>query len=87
MTLGIVLVCILSAPLAPTPDELLKTVNASSVELDMRAWRREVCGIHFYSVRYQVQGETVWTEANNHVNWNTVRRVQFIKDWKTVLHT
>ncbi|XP_052806024.1 LOW QUALITY PROTEIN: cell adhesion molecule DSCAM-like [Mya arenaria] len=58
-------------PIPPMQDELLRTVNVTSVELDFRSWRRDVCGIHYFSIRYQTWGDNNWVEVNNNVNWNT----------------
>jgi len=60
-------------PIKPVQDELLRSVNVTSVELDFRSWQRDVCGIHYFSIRYQTWGDSAWTEVNNNVNWNTVR--------------
>ncbi|XP_053408969.1 cell adhesion molecule DSCAM-like isoform X3 [Mercenaria mercenaria] len=60
-----------SPPIAPLQDEILKSVNVTSVELDLRTWRRDVCPIKFFSIRYQKLGNKQWVEVANNVNWNT----------------
>ncbi|KAH3692732.1 hypothetical protein DPMN_193886 [Dreissena polymorpha] len=62
-------------PIAPTQDELLRSVNATSVELDFRSWQRDVCGINYFSIRYQIWGDTQWVQVNNNINWNTTVHV------------
>lgn len=60
-----------SPPIAPLENEILKSVNVTSVDLDLRTWRRDVCAIKFFSIKYQLLGNNQWVEVANNVNWNT----------------
>ncbi|KAK3107290.1 hypothetical protein FSP39_011199 [Pinctada imbricata] len=60
-----------STPIMPPQSMLLKTVNATSVDLDLTTWQTSGCPIRFFSVKYQVWGDEKWTEVTNSVFQNT----------------
>ena len=59
-------------PVAPAQSLILKSVNVTSVELDLRTWQIDECPVIFYSIKFQSWDETEWVEVMNSINWNTV---------------
>ncbi|ESO90668.1 hypothetical protein LOTGIDRAFT_163888 [Lottia gigantea] len=60
-----------SVPIMPPQSMLVKEVNATSVILDLRTWRTSGCPIRFFSVKYQVFGDNIWTFVSNSMRYNT----------------
>ncbi|OWF38939.1 Down syndrome cell adhesion molecule [Mizuhopecten yessoensis] len=60
-----------STPIMPPQSKLLRSINTTSVDLDMTSWKTAGCPIRFYSVKYQVWGDDEVVEVSNSVNRNT----------------
>ena len=61
-----------AVPVAPAQSLILKSVNVTSVELDLRTWQINECTIKFFSIRFQSWDEQQWVEVTNSINSNTV---------------
>lgn len=60
-----------SAPIAPAQSVILKSVNVTSVELDLRTWQINECAIKFYSIKFQRWKDKQWVQVTNSITWNT----------------
>ena len=61
----------------PPQSMLLKSINTTSVDIDMTVWKTSGCPIKDYAVKYQVWGDEVWIEVANNVNKNTVSTMKY----------
>ncbi|XP_055958792.1 cell adhesion molecule DSCAM [Patella vulgata] len=60
-----------SVPILPPQNMILKEENTTSVVLDLHTWETAGCPIRFYSVKYQVFNDEVWTFVSNSIKYNT----------------
>ncbi|KAL3886948.1 hypothetical protein ACJMK2_026904 [Sinanodonta woodiana] len=60
-----------SVPIMPVQSSILLHVNTTSLELDMSTWKIVHCPIKFFSIKYQVLGDSSWEDIANDLKPNT----------------
>lgn len=60
-----------SVPVAPSKDLLIQFLNASTVELNLAAWKAEICPIQRFSIKYRRRNEAIYTILSTNSQWST----------------
>jgi len=54
-------------PIAPSKESFVSFVNATCIEIDLTAWKSGGCPIKYFSIKYKMKSEEMWTEVSNKI--------------------
>ncbi|XP_074596687.1 cell adhesion molecule Dscam1-like [Brevipalpus obovatus] len=56
-----------SMPIYPPRETFLRFINATCIEIDLTAWKSGGCPIKYFSIKYKMKSEEMWTEVSNKI--------------------
>jgi hypothetical protein len=59
-----------TVPIAPSKDSFINFINATSINLNLKAWKDGGCQIKHFSIEYKAQFEQTWIVISNAISAN-----------------
>ncbi|RWS30283.1 cell adhesion molecule-like protein, partial [Leptotrombidium deliense] len=56
-----------TAAIAPNKESLISHLNSTSVSVDLSSWKTVECEINYFSVKYKLEDEKMWTIVSNRI--------------------